>query len=111
MESRRGQHIRDALGLVRLLYAARKTQEATLPPGADPLVSIGRELRAALELSRYEEGSLGYRAAMARADRALSRLADEVTMGDSMSRLARVARARALGEKLAIAGRAPKERR
>ena len=64
-----------------------------------------------MELSRCEEGSLGYKAGLARADRALSRLADEVTMGDSMSRLARVARARALGEKFAIAGRAPRERR
>lgn len=99
------------MGLVRLLYAARKTQEATLPPGSDPLVAIGRELRAAMELSRCEEGSLGYRAAMERAGRALSRLADEVTMGDSTSRLARVARARALGERFAVAGRAPKERR
>lgn len=103
--------IRDALGLVRLLYAARKTREAALPAGSDPLVAIGRDLSAALELARYEEGSLGHRAALERAGKALARLADEVTMGDNPSRLARVARARVVGEKFNIAGRAPPERR
>jgi hypothetical protein len=103
--------IRDALGLVRLLYAGRRTREATLPPGSDPLVTIGRELRAALELAHFEEGSLGHRAALDRASRALKRLADEVTMGDSASRLARVAQARVTGERFTVAGRAPRERR
>jgi hypothetical protein len=103
--------IRDALGLVRLLYAARKTREATLPSGSDPLVAIGQELRTALELARCEEGSLGHRAALDRAGKALNRLADEMTMGDNPSRLARVARARVVGEKFEVAGRSPPERR
>ncbi len=103
--------IRDALGLVRLLYAARQTREATLPAAADPLVAIGRDLAAALALAHHEEGSLGHRAAMDRADRALLRLADEVTMGDNMSRLARVARSRVRGERFTLAGRPLKERR
>lgn len=103
--------IRDALGLVRLLYAGRRTREATLPPASDPLVAIGRELRAALELSRFEEGSLGHRAALDRASRALKHLAEEVTLGDSASRLARVAQARVTGERFTIAGRAIPERR
>jgi hypothetical protein len=103
--------IRDALGLVRLLYAARRTREATLPPGSDPLVAIGRELSAALELSRCEEGTLGHRAARDRAARTLARLADEVTLGDSATRLARVAQARVAGEPFSVASRAPPARR
>jgi hypothetical protein len=99
--------IRDALGLVRLLYAARRTREATLPPGSDPLVAIGRELAATLELARCEEGSLGHRAARDRAARMLAQLAAEMTMGDSASLLARVAQARVAGEKFTVAGRAP----
>ncbi len=102
--------IRDALGLVRLLYAGRRTREGT-PPASDPLVAIGRELHAALELARFEEGSLGHRAALDRASKALQRLAGEVALGDSPSRLARVAQARVVGEKVAVAGRALPERR
>ncbi len=74
-------------------------------------MAIGRELSTALELSRFEEGSLGHRAALDRASRALQRLAEEVTLGDSASRLARVAQARVAGEKFTIAGRAPPETR
>ena len=55
--------------------------------------------------------TLGHRAAIDRAERALAKLADEVTMGDTAARLARVARARVLGEPFMIAGRAPRERR
>jgi hypothetical protein len=90
--------IRDALGLARLLYAGRRAREAMPPPGADPLVAIGRELSEALELARYEEGSLGHRAALDRASRALARLAGEVTVGDSAARLVRVAQARVAGD-------------
>lgn len=103
--------IRDALGLVRLLYAGRRTREATLPSGSDPLVAIGRELSAALELAYFEEGSLGHRAALDRASQALKRLASEVTLGDSASRLARVAQARVTRQRFTVAGRAPRERR
>lgn len=103
--------IRDALGLVRLLYAARKTREATLPAGSDPLVAIGRELASVLPMAELDPDTLGHRAAIDRAERALAKLADEVTMGDTAARLARVARARVLGEPFMIAGRAPRERR
>ena len=104
--------IRDALGLVRLLYAGRRTREATLPPGSDPLVAIGRELRAALELAGFEEGSLGHRAALDRASRAMKRLAAEVTLGDSASRLARVAQARVAGSTMGLRPAEPlRERR
>jgi hypothetical protein len=96
---------------VRLLYAARKTREATLPATSDPLVAIGRELSAALALADCEEGTLGHRAALERAERALVQLGGEVTIGDSASRLAKVARARVVGEKFTIAGRAQRERR
>jgi hypothetical protein len=103
--------IRDALGLVRLLYASRKTREATLPDTADPLASIGADLTAALELSSHAEGTLGHRAAVDRANAALVKLRDEVTVGDGAARLLHVARARVVGERFAIAGRAQRERR
>jgi hypothetical protein len=83
--------IRDALGLARLLYSARRTDERG---ELCPLVAIGRELGAALDLSRFEEGSLGNRAAVDRASRALVRLAAEVAVGDSVAQLVRVARER-----------------
>jgi len=83
--------IRDALGLVRLLYAARRAQDPTPDPTSDPLVAIGRELHAALDLAHHEVGSLGHRAAGDRASRALGRLAAEVTMGDDLAHVARVA--------------------
>ncbi|APR78668.1 Hypothetical protein A7982_04015 [Minicystis rosea] len=91
--------IRDALGLVRILYAARRAREAAPAPGSDPLVAVGRELAAALSLSAHEEGSLGHRAALDRAARALARLGDEVTATDTAWSLARAARTRVLGEK------------
>lgn len=74
-------------------------------------MSIGRELRTALDLANLDDGSLGHRASLERAARALSRLSVEVTLGDSASRLARVAQARLADEKFTIAGRAPPERR
>jgi hypothetical protein len=103
--------IRDALGVARLLYAGRRTREATLPDASDPLVAIGRELQAALSLAHLEEGTLGHRAAVDRASRALRQLAEELTMADNVGRLVRVAEARVRGEKFMIAGRAPPERR
>jgi hypothetical protein len=64
-----------------------------------------------LDLARCEEGSLGHRAARDRAARTLARLAEEVTLGDSATKLARVAQARVRGEKFNVAGRTPPERR
>ena len=96
---------------MRILYAARKTRESTLPETADPLVIIGRELSAALSLATCEEGSLGHRAALERAGRALAQLGDEVGLADNPSRAAKVARARVLGEKFAVAGKSTPERR
>lgn len=90
--------MRDALGVVRLLYAARKSAGRLVPPPeVDPLVGIGGELRAALVLGRQEPGSLGYRAGVARANDALTRLADAVTLVDHLPDLVRVARDRVAG--------------
>jgi hypothetical protein len=102
--------LRDALGLVRLLYAARRLGGTPVPPGGappadDPLVAIGRDLRAALSFANCEEGSLGYRAAMERGSRALSRLAEEARAGEGAAVLAVVARARVVGEAVGQAGR------
>jgi hypothetical protein len=98
------QTIRDALGLVRLLYATRATRE---PEGElEGLASVGRELRVALDLSRYEEGSLGHKASLDRADRALDALGRQVAGGPLVD-LVRGAQAR-LRKGNAPASRSPR---
>lgn len=91
--------MRDALGVVRLLYATRKRAgRLPEPPDVDPLVAIGGELHKALELARgCEPGALGHRAAVARAGKALGQLADEMSMADYLPDVVRVARERATG--------------
>ena len=96
--------LRDALGLVRLLYAARRVT-GDAPAEGDPLIAIGRDLRGALSFAHCEEGSLGYRAAMERGARALARLAEEARAGEGAAVLAVVARARVVGEPAEPAGR------
>ena len=96
--------IRDALGLVRLLYLAR-TARGGAPPGDDPLVTIGRELRAALAYAREPEGSPGYRAGVERATRALDKLAGAVTLRDDLGDAARAGEARVTGRALKKGGK------
>lgn len=91
------REIRDALGFVRLLYAARRERGRTSAAHDDPLVAIGRELVLALRLARSETAA-ERRDAIERAQLALHRLADEVTMGDAMANVARVALARVTGQ-------------
>jgi hypothetical protein len=69
--------IRDVLGFVRLLYATRVAAGGDV----DGLLPVGKELRVALDLAKYEEGSLGHRAAIDRAERALDALARQVEGG------------------------------
>jgi hypothetical protein len=92
--------IRDALGFVRLLYLARAAQGHAAPPASDPLVEIGRELRAALAYAREPEGSPGYRAGVERASRALERLAGAITLRDDLGDAARAGEARIAGREL-----------
>ncbi len=100
--------IRDALGFVRLLYLARAAHGHAAPPGADPLVDIGRELRAALAHAREPEGSPAYRAGIARALRALQRLAGAITLRDDLGDAARAGEARVTGRTLRKGGKAGK---
>jgi hypothetical protein len=86
--------IRDALGLVRLLYLARKVHGTVSPPASDPLVRIGRELRACLACAGEPEGSPAYRAGIARALRALERLETAITLRDDLGEAARAGEAR-----------------
>jgi hypothetical protein len=92
--------IRDALGLVRLLYAARTRAagEEADPHENDALLAAMRELRAVLPLARHEDGSLGHRAACARAARAMAQLVEELAFFDpSVLGLAVMAHERVLG--------------
>jgi hypothetical protein len=92
--------IRDALGLVRLLYLARKVQGHVAPPASDPLVVIGRELRAVLACAREPEGSPAYRAGVERAVRALQRLEGAITLRDDLGDAARASEARITGREI-----------
>ena len=72
--------VRDALGLVRLLFGAHMKRRGLGPyhrvdPGSLP--PLGRELSRAMELAaQHPPGSAGYDAAIPRAERALGRLRD-----------------------------------
>jgi hypothetical protein len=57
------------------------------------LAAVGKELRVALDLSKYEEGSLGHKASLRRADDALDALAKHVE-GGPLVELVRGARER-----------------
>lgn len=97
--------IRDALGLVRLLYLARKAHGHTAPPASDPLVVIGRELRSALVYAREPEGSPAYRAGVDRAVAALRRLEAAITLRDDLGDAARAGEARITGRALRKGGK------
>jgi hypothetical protein len=99
--------IRDALGLVRLLYLARKVRGnvALAPPAFDPLVDIGRDLRAALAYAREPEGSPAYRAGVERAFRALQRLEAAITLRDDLGDAARASEARITGREIRKRGK------
>ena len=97
--------IRDALGLVRLLYLARKVQGHVEAPASDPLVLVGRELRAALAYAGEPEGSPAYRAGVARAVRALQRLEAAITLRDDLGDAARAGEARLSGRPIRRGGK------
>lgn len=86
--------IRDALGLVRLLYAAKLATGRAVRGQPDVLTEIGEQLRASLTYARAPEGSPEQRGAVECAAGALARLADVVTMDDALADAARAALAR-----------------
>ena len=92
------REIRDALGLVRLLYRARKAHGHVEPERSDPLaVIIGRELSATLACACAPEGSPAYRAGLERALGALQQLEGAVTLRDDLADAARAGEARLNG--------------
>ncbi len=97
--------IRDALGLVRLLYLARKVHGHVAPPASDPLVLVGRELSAALASAGAPEGSPAYRAGVDRAVRALQKLEGAITLRDDLADAARAGEARLNGRELHKGGK------
>jgi hypothetical protein len=99
------REIRDALGLVRLLYLARKVQGKAGPPSSDPLVLVGRELRATLAYAREPEGSPAYEAGVTRALQALQRLEAAITLRDDLGDAARAGEARITGRELRKSGK------
>jgi hypothetical protein len=103
------REIRDALGLVRLLYLARKAQGHVEPASSDPLVLVGRELRAALAYAREPEGSPAYDAGIARALRALQRLEGAVTLRDDLGTAALAGEARITGRRIRKRGKGGRE--
>jgi hypothetical protein len=72
--------VRDALGLVRLLFGAHMKRKGLGPYhriDTDSLPPLGRELSRAMDLAAHHPpGSPGYDAAIRRAERALGRLRD-----------------------------------
>jgi hypothetical protein len=97
--------IRDALGLVRLLYLARKVHGHVAPAASDPLVIIGRELAAALAHACEPAGSPAYRAGVERALRALRRLEGAITLRDDLGDAARAGEARITGREIRRGGK------
>jgi hypothetical protein len=85
------EQIRDALGLVRLLYAAKLASGRAVRGQPDALTEIGEQLRASLSYARAPQGSPEQRGAVECAANALARLADVVTMEDALADAARAA--------------------
>lgn len=86
--------VRDALGLVRLLFAVERD-------GIDfdrlaALVDLGNELVLVLDLGRCGRDSLGYRAGVNRAIDVMSKLV-AMTWPSEVAALVQVARARVVG--------------
>ena len=110
--------VRDALGLVRLLFGAHVKRSGLGPyHRVDPasLPAVGQELSRAMDMAAHHPpGSPGHEAAIRRAERALGRLRDlcddnEVPSGRE---LVDVAHARVRGFPLTSGGgRAPKGNR
>lgn len=66
------------------------------------LAEIGRSLREALELGLSEPGSVGHRAAWARAEDAARAVGELVTMLDSLEPVVHEARRAVSGERVAV---------
>jgi hypothetical protein len=110
--------VRDALGLVRLLFGAHVQRKGRGPyyrmdPAALP--DLGRELASVLDLAAKSGlGSPGYESAIARAEQALLRLRDLCDENEAPSgrELVAVAHARVRGIPLVLRdGRPPKDKR
>jgi hypothetical protein len=80
--------VRDALGLVRLLFAVERDGEDLDRPAA--LVDLGKELVLALTLGRCGRDSLGYRAGVNRSVEVMDGLA-AMTWSSEVAALVRVA--------------------
>lgn len=86
--------VRDALGLVRLLFAVER--EGTDLDRAALLTEIGTTLGQCLEMGRLRPETLGYRAAVSRSAEAMDRLVT-LTWPADVAELVRRARDRVCG--------------
>ena len=89
-----GHAVRDALGLVRLLFSIER--EGTDITRAAHLTEIGTTFRDCLGLARRDPETLGYRAAVSRAHDAADRLA-AMDWPAHVAEVVRVAQARVKG--------------
>jgi hypothetical protein len=86
--------VRDALGLVRFLFAVER--DGTDLDRSAALVAIGEELVLTLKLGRGQPDSLAYRAAVSHAVQAMDKLASMKWEGDVLE-MVRVAQWRVRG--------------
>jgi hypothetical protein len=89
--------VRDALGLVRMLFAVERDGTDLDRPAA--LVEIGNKLVLSLDLGRWRRDSLGHRAAVNHATEAVDRLA-AMTWPGEVAEVVRIAQARVVGARL-----------
>ncbi len=99
--------VRDLLGVVRAMYGAAKGGEVGRAQLAR-IAKIGTDLRAALALAAESSpGTVGHRAAWARAEDATPRVGDLVDALSSAEPIVQAARARVSGTRVALRKKAP----
>ena len=93
--------VRDLLGITRTLFATIRATRPEEKRTLETLRRIGVLFREALEMSaKFEPGTLGHSAAWSRAQQALDKLSEEVSVGTTLLPLVENASARVRGVKV-----------
>jgi hypothetical protein len=77
--------VRDLLGITRALYRAEKRKRPLNAARLEQLLEIGKQLRLALDLSRYDSDTMGGRAARRWAEKATEALGQFVADSELMA--------------------------